>query len=117
VIEAESTYYTTYNSNFGRGVYPLSMRSSELYEPARRNVQAFLNAEHPREIVFTKNTTDAINLVAASYGRAGLASGDEILITGMEHHSNRWRRSHQENGPQSIPLRVCDFSNPRPPVE
>ena len=93
VIDAESTYYTTSNSNFGRGVYPLSIRSSELYEQARRNVQAFLNAEHPREIIFTKNTTEAINLVAASYGRADLASGDEILITGMEHHSNLlpWR--------------------------
>ena len=100
VIDAISTFYATANSNVGRGVYPLSMRAGEIYERARAKVQAFINAAHAHEIVFTKNTTEAVNLVAASYGHGALGPDDEILITGMEHHSNLlpWRMLCDRSG-------------------
>src|SRR5690606_37299704 len=71
-----------------RGVHRLSQQATDLYEHARDRVRAFLNAAHADEIVFTRGTTESINLVAQSWGRANLQPGDEILITGLEHHSN-----------------------------
>jgi cysteine desulfurase/selenocysteine lyase len=88
VIDAVSRYYATENANIHRGVHYLSQRATEAYEGVRRQIATFLNAASPREIVFVRGTTEGINLVAQSYGRAVLQPGDEILVTGMEHHSN-----------------------------
>ncbi len=88
VIDAQSGFYETTNSNIHRGVYELSQTATNLYEAARGKVQAFLNAAEPAEIIFTRGTTESINLVAASWGRAFLKSGDEVVISALEHHSN-----------------------------
>ena len=88
VIDATSRYYSADNSNIHRGVHLLSERATQQYEDARVKAQRFINAAHSQEIIFVRGTTEAINLVANSYGRANVRSGDEILITTMEHHSN-----------------------------
>jgi cysteine desulfurase / selenocysteine lyase len=88
VIDRVADYYRTDYANVHRGVYRLSARSTELYEEAREKVRRFLNAADAREIVFVRNTTEAINLVAQSWGPAFLAEGDEVLISELEHHSN-----------------------------
>jgi len=88
VIDAEREVYETYYSNVHRGVYQLSVRAEEAFEGARRKVQRFVNAREAREIVFVRGTTEAINLVAQSYGRVHVREGDEVLITVLEHHSN-----------------------------
>ncbi|MFA5531667.1 MAG: aminotransferase class V-fold PLP-dependent enzyme, partial [Thiohalomonadaceae bacterium] len=88
VIEAELNFYREANANIHRGVHELSQRATDLYEGGRERVRRFLNAEHAEEIVFTRGTTEAINLVAQSWGRSRLGPGDEILVTGLEHHSN-----------------------------
>jgi cysteine desulfurase/selenocysteine lyase len=88
VIEAERSFYTESNANIHRGVHWLSQHATDLYERARERVQRFLNAARSEEIVFTRGTTEAINLVAYSWGRANLKAGDEVVLTGMEHHSN-----------------------------
>ena len=88
VLNAIQRYYTHDNANVHRGVHLLSQRATEAYEHARGVVARFLNARDEREIVFTRGTTEAINLVAASYGRQHLQPGDEIVVSHMEHHSN-----------------------------
>ncbi len=88
VLDAMDRYYTTCNSNIHRGVYAIAEQATALYEDARRRVAAFLNAASPREIIFTRNSTEAINLVAHSWGRTFLTAGDAIVLTPMEHHSN-----------------------------
>ena len=88
VIDGIAEYYRTDYANVHRGVYRLSTRSTELYEEARDKAQRFLNAADRREIVFVRNTTEAINLVAQSWGPKFLREGDEVLITELEHHSN-----------------------------
>ncbi|MEX0652970.1 MAG: cysteine desulfurase [Phycisphaeraceae bacterium] len=88
VIETLDRYYRQYNANIHRGIHALAEQATEAYEGARVRVAEFLNARTEQEIVFTRGTTEAINLVAASWGRANLAPGDEVLITHMEHHSN-----------------------------
>ena len=88
VIERLRHYYEHENANIHRGVHTLSEEATEAYEAARSTVKRFLNAKEDREIVFTRGTTEAINLVAQSYGRASLSAGDEILISELEHHSN-----------------------------
>ncbi len=88
VIEALKKYYEYDNSNVHRGVHTLGSRATEAYENAREKVAKFINARQTEEIVFTRGTTTAINLVAGSYARAVLKEGDEIVITPMEHHSN-----------------------------
>ncbi|HJS58920.1 MAG TPA: cysteine desulfurase [Vicinamibacteria bacterium] len=88
VIEAETRVYAESYANVHRGVYELSMKATDAYEGARGTVQRFLNAASTKEIVFVRGTTEAINLVAGSYGRQHVRSGDEVLITGLEHHSN-----------------------------
>ncbi len=87
VIDAEARFYSERYSNIHRGVYLLSQEATESYDRARAAVATFLNASSPREIVFVRGTTEAINLVAGSWGRGNLARGDEVLISGMEHHS------------------------------
>jgi cysteine desulfurase/selenocysteine lyase len=88
VIDRIADYYRRDYANVHRGVYRLSARSTELFEEAREKVRRFLNAADPREIVFVRNTTEAINLVAQSWGPAFLEPGDEVLISVLEHHSN-----------------------------
>ncbi|MET3210188.1 UNVERIFIED_CONTAM: cysteine desulfurase/selenocysteine lyase [Paenibacillus sp. PvR008] len=88
VIEAIKHYYEYDNSNVHRGVHTLGSRATDAYEGAREKVARFLNAKRSQEIIFTRGTTTALNLVASSYGRANCQEGDEIVITQMEHHSN-----------------------------
>ncbi|UCG86285.1 MAG: cysteine desulfurase [Gemmatimonadota bacterium] len=88
VIETLSRYYRSQNANIHRGVYYLSERATADYEAARVRAQRFLNAAQPEEVVFVRGATEAINLVVGSYGRSVLRSGDEVLISAMEHHSN-----------------------------
>ena len=87
VIDAMSTYYRTINANIHRGVYRIAEAATAAYEDARRKVARFVGAS-PREIVFTRNSTEALNLVAYAYGRWALKPGDALLLTPMEHHSN-----------------------------
>lgn len=98
VIEAMDRYYRWSNANIHRGVHVLAEEATMLYEDARRNVAGFIGARHAREIIFTRNTTEAINLVAYSWGRANLQAGDVIILTEMEHHSNLvpWQMLAQE---------------------
>ncbi|HWL30363.1 MAG TPA: cysteine desulfurase [Burkholderiaceae bacterium] len=100
VIRAESRYYEESNANIHRGVHWLSQHSTDLYEQGRERVRSFLNAARSEEIVFTRGTTESINLVAGSWGRSVLKEGDEILVTGMEHHSNivPWQLLCQQTG-------------------
>ncbi|HZA57287.1 MAG TPA: cysteine desulfurase [Candidatus Udaeobacter sp.] len=88
VIEALDRYYASENSNIHRGVHYLSERATAAYEAARDKVRGFVNARREQEIVFVRGTTEAINLVAQSYGRTFLKEGDEIIVSAMEHHSN-----------------------------
>jgi cysteine desulfurase/selenocysteine lyase len=88
VIEALDYFYRHDNSNVHRGIHTLSERATEAYEQARESVRQFINAKHSKEIIFLRGTTEAINLVAQSYGRTRLQAGDEIIISAMEHHSN-----------------------------
>ena len=88
VLNALSDYYSHGNANIHRGVYVLSEEATAAYDAARKKVQRFINAKAYREVVFTRNSTESINLVAQSFGRQNVGPGDEILITHMEHHSN-----------------------------
>ncbi len=110
VIEAVERYYRTENANIHRGVYQLSQTATRLYEDARRTVQAFLSAADEREVIFTRGTTDGINLVAASWGRANLRPGDEVVVSAMEHHSNivPWQLVCQATGAE---LRVIPMTD------
>jgi cysteine desulfurase/selenocysteine lyase len=110
VIEAIANYYRRDNSNIHRGVHALSERATEAYEKVRTAAQKFLNAADPREIIFVRGTTEAINLVAQSYGRKNVGTGDEVLITAMEHHSNivPWQLLCEEKGAR---LRVAPVND------
>ncbi len=88
VIESLSTYYETYNANIHRGLHTLSEQATAEYESARDRIAAFINAKQSHEVIFTRGTTDAINLVARAWGDSNVASGDEIILTEIEHHSN-----------------------------
>jgi cysteine desulfurase / selenocysteine lyase len=100
VIDAIVHYYEHENANIHRGVHYLSEIATEEYENARKVVQQFLHAAHPSEIIFVRSTTEAINLVAQTYGRTHVGAGDEVLITAMEHHSNivPWQLLCEEKG-------------------
>ena len=88
VIQSIADYYRRYNANIHRGLHTLADEATAAYEGTREKVRAFINAHEHREIIFTRGTTEAINLVANSWGRANLKAGDEILISRLEHHSN-----------------------------
>lgn len=88
VIDALVRYYTEYNANVHRGIYEIAEEATMRYEEARAKVARFIHARRPEEIVFTRSTTEAINLVAYAWGRANITAGDEIVLTEMEHHSN-----------------------------
>ena len=110
VIEAERRCYEEYYANVHRGVYELSMRATDAYEGARVTIQKFLGAASSKEIVLTRGTTESVNLVASSYGRQHVGAGDEVLITGLEHHSNivPWQMLCEEKGAR---LRVVPISD------
>jgi cysteine desulfurase / selenocysteine lyase len=110
VIEAVSRFYGSENANIHRGVHYLSERATVAYEATRERVARFLNAPSPRDIVFTRGTTEAINLVAQSWGRSTLRPGDEILITGMEHHSNivPWQLLARQTGASVRAVPITD---------
>lgn len=88
VIEGLNAYYRLYNANVHRGIHKLSEEATEAYEGARKKVQKFINAKSRREVIYTRGTTESINLVAQTWGRANLGAGDVVLSTVMEHHSN-----------------------------
>jgi cysteine desulfurase/selenocysteine lyase len=100
VIEAIAQYYTRDNANVHRGVHALSGRATDAFEAARKKVARFLHAATDREIVFTRNATEGINLVAQTWGRANVRAGDEVLISALEHHSNivPWQLLCEEKG-------------------
>ena len=100
VIDAIVHYYTTENSNVHRGVHTLSQQATEDYEAARTKIRRFINAGEDREIIFTRNTTEGINLVAHSYARQNVGPGDDIIVSNMEHHSNivPWQMVCEEKG-------------------
>ena len=110
VIDAERAVYEEYYANVHRGVHQLSMQATDAYEAARGKVQRFVGAASTREIVFTRGTTEGINLVASSWGRANVGAGDEVLITGLEHHSNivPWQMLCEEKGAR---LRVAGIDD------
>lgn len=110
VINALSDYYTKINSNIHRGVHHLSQLATEQFEVARRTAQAFINAPQTHEVVFTRGTTESINLIASSFSQRFLHPGDEVLVSEMEHHANivPWQiacENHQAT------LRVLPFDN------
>ncbi|BBL71929.1 cysteine desulfurase [Methylogaea oryzae] len=109
VIEAVERYYRQDNANVHRGVHTLSQRATDAHEKARATVQRFLNAKSDKEIVFVRGATEAINLVAQTYGRANLKAGDEVLITAMEHHANivPWQMLREQLG---IVLKVAPMN-------
>ncbi|NBD26111.1 cysteine desulfurase [Paenibacillus glycinis] len=100
VIDAVSRFYEHDNANVHRGVHTLGSRATDAYEGAREKTAKFLNAASPQEIIFTRGTTTALNLVASSYARAVCGEGDEIVITQMEHHSNLipWQQAAKATG-------------------
>jgi cysteine desulfurase/selenocysteine lyase len=110
VIDRLIHYYTHENANVHRGVHELSARATDAYEAARRTVCRFLKAADPSEIVFVRGTTEAINLVAQTYGRTHVAAGDEVVVTVMEHHSNivPWQMLCEEKGAR---LRVVPMTD------
>lgn len=100
VLRAMDDYYHTINSNVHRGVHYLSQQATEAYEAARQKIADFINARHNHEIIFTRGTTDGINLVAAGFGRKILRTGDNVLVSSVEHHSNivPWQLACEEKG-------------------
>ena len=100
VLDAIAEYYRTTNANVHRGAYDLAIRATEAYEAARLKLAAFVNAWAPEGVVFTRGTTEAINLVASAYGRAHVRAGDTVVVTAMDHHSNLvpWQILCQEAG-------------------
>jgi cysteine desulfurase / selenocysteine lyase len=100
VIKTLDKYYREYNANVHRGVHFLSQKGTDAFEAVRRIVQAYINAKHEHEVIFTKGTTESINLVASSFGKRFVKSGDSIIISAMEHHSNiiPWQMMCEDRG-------------------
>lgn len=104
VIDAIANFYCAHNANVHRGVHALSQEATDLYEDARRGLARWINAASEREVIFTRGTTESINLVAQSYARPRVGPGDRILITHMEHHSNivPWQMVCQQTGAELV---------------
>ncbi|GGL53285.1 cysteine desulfurase [Sporolactobacillus putidus] len=100
VIDTLVTYYKSYNSNVHRGVHTLGTLATDRYEEAREKIRNFINARSTKEIIYTKGTTNSLNMIASGYGRANLSQGDEIVISPMEHHANLipWQQVAQATG-------------------
>ncbi|PSL51985.1 cysteine desulfurase/selenocysteine lyase [Saccharothrix carnea] len=116
VLDAVHAYYSNDNSNVGRGVHALGMRATERYLRARERIRAFLNAAAAEEVVITKSTTEAVNLVAQGFGSQVVSAGDEVLISGLEHHSNLlpWRRLCERTGAVLKVAAVDEHGEPSP---
>ncbi len=110
IIDAIVNYYTTTNSNVHRGVHTLSQQATDGYEGARAKIQKFINAGDEKEVIYTRNTTEGINLVAHSYGRKNIGPGDDIIVSNMEHHSNivPWQMLCEENGANLLVVPIDD---------
>ncbi len=110
VIDAVSRFYEHDNSNIHRGAHTLAVRATEAYEASRKTVQRFMNAAQQEEIIFVRGTTEAINLIAQSYGRMELGPGDEVLLTAMEHHSNivPWQLVCEQTGAKVVVAPIND---------
>ncbi len=110
VLDALTRYYTESNANIHRGVHYLSETATQAHEAARATLQRFFNAREAREVIFTRNATEGINLVAQTFGRTQVGAGDEIVITGMEHHSNivPWQMLCEQTG---ATLRVAPITD------
>ena len=110
VIDTLTDYYRTINSNIHCGVHYLSQKATEAFEEARRTVQAFINAPTPQEVIFTRGTTESINLIASSFGKRFLQADDEVLVSEMEHHANivPWQLACEQSGAH---LRVIPFND------
>ena len=110
VLRAVEDYYTQMNANVHRGVHTFSEKATAAYEAARDAVRDFLGAASSREIIFTRNATEAINLVAHAWGLANLRAGDQILISEMEHHANivPWQLVAERTGAQIVPIPITD---------
>ncbi len=100
VIKAVEEFYEKYNANPHRGAYSLSIEATEAYENTRKKIAKFINAKYPEEIIFSKNATESLNLLAYSYGMENLKKDDEIVISIMEHHSNLvpWQKVCRQTG-------------------
>ena len=110
VIDAIVEYYVTTNSNVHRGVHTLSQQATDGYEGARSKIRKFINAGDDKEIIFTRNTTEGINLVSHSYGRKNIGAGDDIIVSNMEHHSNivPWQMLCEETGANLLVVPIDD---------
>ncbi len=108
VLQALDNFYTTYRANVNRGVHFLSQKATDAHEGAREKVRRFLNAAHPEEIIFTRSTTESINLVAQTWGRQHISAGDTILVSAIEHHANivPWQILCQEKNAQLLVIPV-----------
>lgn len=110
VIKAESAYYATINANVHRGVHTLSTKATEAQEAARETIRKHINAEHAHEVIFTSGTTASLNLAAFSLGQLLLKKGDEVLISGMEHHANivPWQMACERHGAKLKVIPITD---------
>ena len=110
VLDALTRYYSTINSNVHRGAHALAERATEKFEATRGKVASFINAPEARQVIWTRGTTESINLVAHSYGRAFLKPGDDIIISAMEHHSNivPWQLVAEQTGANLKVIPVTD---------
>src|SRR2546429_8348760 len=110
VIEALDRFYNQYNANVYRGVYRISEEATVAYEEARRKIAHLINARDPSEIIFVRGTTEAINLVAHSWGRSNIGLGDSVMLTEMEHHSNivPWQLLARDKGAQLKYVGISD---------
>ena len=109
VLDAMREFYETSNANPHRGAYSLSVRATECYQQSRFEIARFLGASDPDTVIFTRGTTEALNLVAGSWGRANVAAGDEIVVTALDHHANfvPWQQLALEKG---ATLRICELT-------
>jgi cysteine desulfurase/selenocysteine lyase len=110
VIDAIADYYSNHHANVHRGVYHLSQRATDMFEASRKRIATFLGIKHTKELIFTKGTTEAINLVASGFTHSILTQGDEVLITEMEHHSNivPWQLACERTGAKLRVVKVLD---------
>ncbi len=110
VIDSLTGYYEGYNANIHRGIHTLAEEATDAYEAVRETVREFIDADHTHEIIFTRGTTEAINLVAYSWGNANILPGDEIVLTAMEHHSNLipWQRLATERNAKLVFIPITE---------
>lgn len=108
VVKTLEDFYYNNNANINRGIYKLSERATKAYENSRKNIASFINAKHAHEVIFVRGTTEAINLVAESYGHTNIGENDEIIITTMEHHSNivPWQIIAEKTGAKLLVVKI-----------